>query len=437
MATLLLDEAPAPPAPESWRDLGLSREAVTDLLLKLLYAQGAQAGQRAADLLCIPFDLVDEILLALQQRRMVEVRGTTGHARAAYLFDLAGAGRERAREAMDASQYVGPVPVPLAQYTEWMARQTVRDVHVNRAAVRDGFRDVVLNEAMMEQLGPAINSARSLFLYGDSGNGKTLIAGAISRMLGGDLYVPHAIDVDGETILVYDPVFHRPATQEQPDEPLNAIWRSGGEQEHDRRFVRVRRPVVITGGELTLPQLDLQYDSQSKMYQAPFQVKANGGVLIIDDFGRQQVAPKDLLNRWIVPLEQRTDYLTLHTGSKFTVPFDCLLIVSTNLDPRSLMDEAFLRRIHYKIQVESPTRAQYDEIFRRCCAARGIPFSDGGPEYVWREIYGRRGIPARSCHPRDVVDHVCDVARFFDVQPALTAPLLERACASYFLDMPA
>jgi predicted ATPase with chaperone activity len=258
---------------------------------------------------------------------------------------------------------------------------------------------------LLELLGPAINSAKSLFLYGESGNGKTLMADTIAAMLGGSMYVPYAVLVDGQIMLVYDPVYHRPVARAGRGARRSAsIWRNLG-AEHDRRFARVRRPVVVTGGELTLEELDLQYDRHTKLYQAPFQMKANGGVLIIDDFGRQQVPPRDLLNRWIVPLEKRIDYLTLHTGSKFPVPFDCLLIFATNLDPKSLVEEAFLRRIHYKIHVQGPdARAVRGDLPPLLRGARDrVPGERGGA----RLPRGLRppGIPARSCHPRDILDH--------------------------------
>jgi predicted ATPase with chaperone activity len=431
-----IDTPDTPPPPATLADTGLAEGFVQELLLKTLYVHGARLGQQLADTVCLPLTLVDEQLLTLQQRRLVEVRGTAGTGRGAYLFEIAGEGRQRAQDALESSHYVGPAPVPLEQYSHWLNMHTIRDVHVTRERIVDGFRELVVDRPTLDLLGPAINSAKSLFLYGESGNGKTLMADTIAGMLGGSMYVPYSVLVDGQIMLVFDPVYHRPVARPRPGSEAEgaSIWRDLG-AEHDRRFARVRRPVVVTGGELTLHELDLQYDGHTKLYQAPFQMKANGGVLIIDDFGRQRVPPRDLLNRWIVPLEKRIDYLTLHTGTKFPVPFDCLLIFATNLDPKSLVEEAFLRRIHYKIHVKDPTREQYEEIFRRCCEARGIPYSDDGVAHVYGEYYGRRGIAARSCHPRDITDHVLDVARFLEIPPSLDADLLDRACESYFLDV--
>lgn len=421
----------APPVPERWADLGLGREAVADLALKTLYAQGAQAGQRLAELLAIPFGLLDEVLLPLQQRRMVEVRSAGGHARPAYVFDLSGPGRERAREALAQSGYVGPAPVPLAAYAAWSERQSVRQVRLTRARMEEGLGHIVLPPAVIDTLGPAINSARSVFLHGDPGNGKTLLAQAAADLMGGAVYVPHAIDVDGYTVLLHDPVFHVPADEPETDAPTHALWRAE-RAEFDRRWARVRRPVITTGGELTLDQLELQHDGEARVFLAPVQMKANGGVLILEDFGRQRVPPRDLLNRWIVPLELHRDYLAIPGGRKFPVPFDCLLIITTNLPPRALVDEAFLRRIHYKIRLEDPTPEQYREIFRRCCAERGVAYRDAGPEYVYREVYAR-GTHPRACHPRDILDHLCDAAAFLELDAELSEPLMARACGSYFL----
>jgi hypothetical protein len=424
-----------PPVPEAIEDTGLSPEAMADLVLKTLYVQGARTGQQLTDSIRLPFALIDDRLLDLQQRQFVEVRGAKGHGRGGYTFDLTGKGRERAREAMDSNQYVGPAPVPLIKYREWVERQSIKGVSVSREGIEVGFSHLVLDPKFLDQLGPAINSAKSMFLYGDSGNGKTNLAESIARMMGGDLFVPYAVDVDGHVMVIHDPVHHRSLPEGRVNGNAEEDWL---EPVHafDRRFARVMRPVVFTGGELTLDQLDLQYDSHSKVYQAPFQVKANGGVLIIDDFGRQRVRPRDLLNRWIVPLEKRMDYLTLHTGHKFPVPFDSLLIFATNLDPLDLVDEAFLRRIHYKIFVPSPTKEDYQKIFRRVCVSRQIAYRNEAVDWVYEHFYARLGIQPRSCHPRDVVDHLCDYARFVDAEPVLAERLLQGACASYFLDMP-
>jgi predicted ATPase with chaperone activity len=432
-----LPEASQPPVPETVRDTGLSEEFIVDLLLKTLYVQGARTGSQLVSAVRLPFSFVDDRLLSLQQRRLVEVLGTSGPNRGAYVFNLTGAGRDRAREALSSSQYVGPAPVPLPQYRTWVEKQTIRNVHVTREVVRDGFKAMVLGEDVHDVLGPSINSAKSLFLYGAPGNGKTMIAETISHMLGGDIFVPFAVEVEGQIMIVYDPVYHHPTEgldpleiQESEEEPA---WLKAPPS-YDMRFVKVRRPVVLTGGELTLEQLDLQYDTYTKMYQAPFQVKANGGVLILDDFGRQRVPPKDLLNRWIVPLEKRIDFLTLHTGGKFPVPFDTLLIMATNLEPSQLVEEAFLRRIHYKIQIHGPDPDQYAEIFARCCDERGIPYDHGAVLYIYQEYYGRQGIHPRACHPRDILDHLVDIARFYEGKPVLSNDIVDRACRSYFLD---
>jgi predicted ATPase with chaperone activity len=430
-----IDAPDVPPPPVTLADTGLTAGFIQELLLKVLYTHGARLGQEISDTVRLPFTLVDQELQTLQQRRLVEVRGTGGHGRGGYLFDLGSQGRERAQEALAICQYVGPAPVPLEQYSRWLEAHTIQDVHVTRTRIAGGFENLVLDAGFVDLLGPAINSAKSLFLYGESGNGKTVIADTIAELLGGAMYLPYAVKLDGQIMLVYDPVYHRPAAEPAATEVGEiSIWRDR-EAEYDRRFTRVRRPVVATGGELTLDDLELKYDSSSKLYQAPFQVKANGGVLIIDDFGRQRVPPRELLNRWIVPLEKRVDYLMLHTGSKFPVPFDCLLIFATNLDPRSLVEEAFLRRIHYKIHVTDPTREQYLEIFRRCCEARGIEFLSSAVERIYSTIYAGQRIAPRACHPRDIVEHLVDVARFRETAPILSEEMVDHACHSYFLDV--
>ena len=422
-----------PQPPESLGDTGLSAETIIDLLLKMLHVQGARTGQQLTDATCLPFDIVDEQLLQLQSRRFIEVVRTHGPARGNYVFDLTGTGRERARAALEASLYVGAAPVPLDMYRTWIDRQSVRSLRVGRERIREGFSHLVIAPDVLESLGPAINSASSLFLYGDPGNGKTVISEAIAMLLGGDVYIPQAIDIDGQIMVLFDPVHHKPVEEPRVDEQ-DVLWLRSAIP-YDRRFMRIHRPVIFVGGELSLEQLDLQYDPYAKTYQAPFQLKACGGVLIIDDFGRQLVPPRDLLNRWIVPLEKRVDYLTLHTGIKFPVPFDCLLIFATNLNPGDLVDEAFLRRIQYKINVDGPERDAYEAIFRAVCAARGIEYDGSAIDYIYDEYYRKREIPPRACHPRDIIDHLIHVALYEDIPPVLNRDMLEQSCRSYFLIM--
>ena len=423
-----------PPVPDSVEDTGLTAEFLMDLLLRTLYVQGARTGVALTETLRLPFTLLDDFLLTLQTRRLLELRGTTGHGRSAYVFDLTNQGRNRARESMQTVAYVGPAPVPLAQYRDWCERQSIRNAQVSRETVREGLSWLVLEPALLDLLGPAVNSAKSVFLHGESGNGKTAIAETMARMVGGSMYLPHAIEVGGEVLILFDPVHHIPVANGDPGlEAARSFLRAPSD--YDRRYVHVERPVVLVGGELSMEQLDLQYDRQAKVYQAPFQMKANGGVLIVDDFGRQRVPPRDLLNRWIVPLERRVDYLTLHTGVKFPVPFECLIVFATNIAPDHLVEEAFLRRIHYKIRVDSPNRSQYEEIFRRCCQERGLTYVPSAPAQIYRDYYERLGIDPRGCHPRDILEHMLDIASYRNQPRKLSPDLIDAACRSYFLEL--
>jgi predicted ATPase with chaperone activity len=422
-----------PPAPGSLRESGLSAEAITKLILKVLHVQGAQSGKQLTEIVRLPFEILDEQLLRLQNRRFLEVVRTHGPARGNFVFDLAGAGRDRAKAALESSQYVGPAPVPLSVYREWIEKQSVRGLRVGRERIRDGFSHLVIDEHTLEALGPAVNSASSLFLYGDPGNGKTVIAEAIAAMLGGDIFIPYAVEVDGQEMVLYDPVHHAPVSEVEGSD-RTAPWLTGLE-DRDRRFIRIKRPVIFVGGELSLNQLDLEYDPYAKVYQAPFQLKACGGVLTIDDFGRQMVPPRDLLNRWIVPLEKRLDYLTLHTGVKFPVPFDCLLVFATNLNPRQLVDEAFMRRIQYKINIGGPDPEAYREIFRRACDIHGVRYDETAVEFIYQNYYADRGIRPRACHPRDIIEHLVNVARYEGQPPRFAVEMLAQACDSYFLVM--
>jgi len=429
-------EGVKPPVPESLEDTGLTAGMVSDLILKTLYVQGARTGLQLERFIRLPFSILDPLLMDLQQRRQIEVRGSEGHGRIGYTFDITGEGRARCREVMQTSRYVGPAPIPLGEYWESVRSQSTRGLQIGRDAIRAGFNHLVFEDEFIDTLGPAINSGKSLFLYGHAGNGKTSIAEAVAEMMGSQIYVPYAVEIDGQIIAVYDPVAHRDVDSDQDipigDSPsfLRPI------SEHDPRFARVRRPVVMVGGELTLDQLELQYDELTGVYRSPPQMKANCGVFIIDDFGRQRVRPRDLLNRWMVPLDRHMDFLSLPMGHKLPVPFECLLIFATNLNPGELVEEAFLRRIQYKIMVDNPSREEYETIFEACCDKVGLLYSRTGVDLIFREFYEKRGLPARACHPRDIVNHLLDLARYLGVEPEVSGRMLGLACRSYFLDMP-
>ena len=421
-----------PPPPDSIEETGLTEEGLTDLILKTLYTRGARRGKEISDTLALSFSIIDDILLTLQHAQLLEVRGSSGHGREGYTFAITGAGIERAREAMEVNGYVGPAPVPLADFRSWVKRQSHKDERITREALNEAFADLVLKPDVIDRIGPAVNSESSIFLYGAPGNGKTATAERIARLVSDTVYIPHAVDVNGEIMVLFDPAHHE-LVEDDRDEPAHAILRNPAP--HDPRFVKIRRPSVAVGGELTMDQLDLQRDSDTKVYHAPFQLKATHGVLIIDDFGRQRMPPHELLNRWIVPLEKRIDYLSLSTGVKFTVPFDCIPIFSTNLDPVDLVDEAFLRRIRYKIEFEDPTRDEFAAILEDVCDERGIEYVPEAVEILFSKYYEGFDIPPRCCHPRDIVDHVEAAAIFAGDEPRLTRKAVDLAAMSYFLIM--
>jgi hypothetical protein len=486
--------ASMPRPPGSLEEAGLTAEFVAGLVIKALHHRGAATGFELADMLALPLQLLDDVIQELQERRFLQVQGTRGPTRGEYVFKLTGEGRKRAAEELELSRYVGPAPVAFDDFRHWIERQTIEGTRVSESELRQALDGIVLRDEMFQLLGPAVNSGRSMFLHGESGNGKTLLAQRLARVFGERYYVPYSVLVDGSVMIVYDPTHHgspdaddgmaghtvlgtggrETAAMGAPDEagtgnassvdamaPQNAPAAdalgaaavhpsAGGFAEpggpsgdvrqqilrtvpaHDPRYAYANRPVVVAGGELTLEQLDLQWDSSGRMYQAPPQLKAAGGVLLIDDLGRQRVKIDDLLNRWGVPLEHRQDHLTLRSGRKMVVPFDCFVIFSTNVQPHALADDSFLRRIHYKIEVSDPDRDEYERIFRGCCEEREIEFDRGALDFLYDEFYAK-GIAPRRCHPRDVLDHLEDLAEFRGEPVRLVPDLLERACRSYFL----
>jgi hypothetical protein len=420
--------SPIPPAPATTADTGLSFEQLKQLLVKSLFA-GEAAGTVLADRVRLPYALLEQMVEHLRVEKLIEVRGAAGTGSAGYRYGLTDLGRDRAGQYLDSNQYIGPAPVPLAQYCAYVRAARDARGYLDSARLGTGFEHLVVSGGMLDQLGPAVNSGKSIFLYGPPGNGKTVVAEGIGRAMGGDVFVPHAIDVDGQILTVYDPVNHVALDGEDMGQPT--LIKSAP---RDRRWVRVKRPVVTVGGELTLEMLDLSFNPISKFYEAPLQLKANAGVFVVDDFGRQRIRPRDLLNRWIVPLESRVDYLTLHTGKKFEIPFDVLIVFATNLNPESLADEAFLRRIPYKIYAKNPTADEFARIFELNCRRKGLAFDPVVVEYLLRRYYEPRGLEMRACHPRDLIDQVIDMCRYHNRPSVITRELLDAACTNYFLD---
>jgi hypothetical protein len=434
MATILTSEpladirsAPAPRVPATLAEAGLTADLVEQLLVKTLYT-GEATGLVVADRMRLPFGMLEPLIEHVRAERLVEVRGATGSGSAAgYRYTLTDAGRDRGKQYLDANQYIGPAPVPLSAYVAEMRALMAARGYIDRDRLRRGFSHLVIGDNILEQLGPAVNAGKALFLYGPPGNGKTVIAEGLGRTIGGDMYMPHAIVIDGHIITMFDPINHDSLETETEGSSLIAA------AARDRRWVRIRRPVVMVGGELTMEMLDLSFNPLAKFYEAPIQLKANGGVFLIDDFGRQRMRPQDLLNRWIVPLESRVDYLTLHTGKKFQVPFDVLAVFATNLNPASLADEAFLRRIPYKIAIEDPSINQFSEIFELNCKKRDLRFHQVMVAYLQRRHYSPLRRPMRACHPRDLLEHVTAMCRYRGIEPVITRELLDAACSAYFV----
>ena len=416
---------------------GLPDLWLQDLALKILYFQGYMSGFKVAEEIALPFQgVVDQIMEALKREKLVEIRSAQnrGVGEGSYQYAITGSGNNRAHEALQRSQYAGPAPVPFSGYTEAILRQSFGRKIVSDFSLRENLAHLVLSDAIFERIGPAVNSGTSIFLYGPPGNGKTSIALALGNMtLSETMYIPYAIYIDGQVVKLYDAVNHKLVPNDETTHLGTGSLRSSIHR--DPRWVRIRRPFIVVGGELNMEGLDLVFDDTNLFYEAPFQVKANGGILLIDDFGRQQIRPRDLLNRWIVPLENRIDYLTLHTGKKVEVPFDVTVVFSTNLPPRDLVDEAFLRRLRHKIKVSDPSYEDFREIFKRVTSQKGITYNDSGLAYLLQEWYIKRDRKLRANHPRDLCDQIIDISRYLSIEPTMSEDLIDRAAQSYFVDL--
>jgi len=399
---------------------GLNQGMLVDLILKTLYQRGPQTGAALAASMHLPLSTLQAVLSDQRRLHALEVTGSdrSVFGDGGYVYALTGDGDAQAQRALMRSAYIGPAPVPFEDYVASVQAQSISSVRVSEDQLEAALEDLVISPELADEVGPAVNARSSIFFFGPPGNGKTSIATRITRLLGDAIYVPYAIEAQGSIVEFFDPVVHEPV--------------SNGDERYDRRWVKVDRPTVVVGGELTMEDLDLVYSPIRRTYEAPYQMKANGGMFLIDDFGRQHVSPHQLLNRWIVPLENRVDFLTLQTGTKLEVPFDELIVFSTNLDPQDLADEAFLRRIKYKIHVEDPTLEEFHEIFERAASSFSIDFDEDSFTYLVNHHYRAVSRPLRSVHPRDLLDQLVALAQYKGERPAMTPEMLDKVVRTYF-----
>jgi len=415
---------PYPPLPETLEEIGLPQNLLIQLLLKHGYYRDIFSIREMAQDLKISPHLAESLITYLKGQNLLFVRprdvfSLKDRLSVEMYFALTEQGRALAEQALEGNRYVGPAPVTLEDYWDRVEAQTIHQVQVERSRLEEVFADFELAAGLIDKIGPAVNSGRSIFLFGPSGNGKTIISGAIGQAFQDAVYIPYALYVNGQIIRLFDELNHQPvpAGDETP--------------KHDPRWVLCRRPVVIVGGELTEDSLELRFNPLLKYYDAPHQLRANNGVFVIDDFGRQKISPRQLLNRWMYPLESRQDFCCLHTGQQFGVPFDQLIIFSTNLNPSSLVDEAFLRRVPYKLLVDNPTPAEYTTIFKGICTSMGLTYDEKYVEFLLKK-YEQSSRPLRRCHPRDLVKYVKHACQYRKVEPQLGIDLLEQAWRTYF-----
>ena len=403
--------------PQEVEQTGIRRGLLEDLALKTLYLNGEMTLHELSDRMCLGLGVVDEIFRFFRKEQLCEVKGMTSGS---HRIKTTTQGKSRAIDLLLLNQYAGPAPVSLMDYGTRVRMQSVQQTQVQRSDLIRAFHPLVLHEDVIHRLGTAIVSGTSIFLYGPPGTGKTSIASSLPAVYDDLVWIPYAVEVDGQIITVYDAGIHRQSEEDLPEDS-------------DKRWVLCHRPRVIAGGELASEMLDLQYNHASRYYTGPLQMKANNGVLIMDDFGRQKMRPDELFNRWMTPLDRRVDFLTLPGGKKFEIPFDLFVVFATNIDPNELADEAFLRRIPNKIRIDYASTEQFVEIFRRECATRLLDIDPGVPEHLVKFITQGMKMPLSQCYARDLINQIFWAAAYLGVEPRLTQNTLEQACRNYFL----
>jgi len=405
-----------PIPPKTVEETQLNFSFLVDLALKTIYADANCSTTRAAEHLCLPVPIVRLLLEHLCNEKLIEIRGQISHLN--YRYGLLERGWQRANRLLDLCSYIGPAPVSLQSYAVVVSQQSEVREPVLPEFIENALSNLVLPDITLQTLGLAANSRRTLFMFGEPGNGKTSIALALHSAQTGEIWIPYAVEVDNQIIKIFDQHNH-------------VQVESNGDEGHDKRWIKIKPPLVIVGGEMTIETMDLIYSPTVRYYEAPFQMKANGGTLIIDDFGRQRIDPGDLLNRWIIPLERGTDYLTLHTGKKIEVPFNPLLIFATNLNLKGFVDEAFLRRMGYRLHIAPPTREHYISIFQGVLKDNGMDYDEKLLEFLLHR-YEEEERPLRCCEPRDIIQHVLDICRYVGQPAQLSRDMLELAWINYF-----
>jgi predicted ATPase with chaperone activity len=422
-----ITDAVFPRVPETLEETGLPESVLEQLILKIMYFRGDMYGRDLATALGLQFSVIYKIIELLKIQHVIHVKRSMGYGDVSALFALSDAGRERAHEALEFNQYAGPAPVPLSQYENMVRAQRPPAGWLTKEMLAEAYKGVVVTEEILSGIGHAVSSGNSFLLYGKPGNGKTFLAENLTNLDSHAVYLPFALECQGNIIQYYDPVYH----QRLDDAPVENTLTS--ELPFDGRWARCKRPFLMTGGELTLDMLDLTYNPVSKIYDAPFQLKANNGIYLIDDFGRQRATPAEVLNRWIVPMERKIDFLSFRSGGKMAVPFDAFLVFSTNLNPERLGDEAFLRRIQYKMLLRGPEENEFEEIFRRFCTAKKLNYPSALVSYMIERHYMPTGKPMRRCHPRDILSHAIDLIHFEKLPYVLNEDVIDRAFESCFV----